>query len=99
MFDQMNYDDFCKLINTEFQLADSDENIKLKFFEISENQETSQTVCFSIYLKSHNNNVLGQKIYNLKHEEYGEGELFLVPIRQDEDGIVYESVFNRFINN
>ena len=97
MFDKMNYEDFCDILNTEFQIADTEEQVFLKFFEISENQQTSQTNCFSILLKSHPEYFLEQRIYKIKHEKFGEGELFIVPIRRDEDGIVYESVFNRYL--
>lgn len=95
----MKYEDFCEILNTEFQVADFDENISLKFFEISENQQTPQTNCFSILLKSKPDYFLEQRIYNLRHEKHGEGVLFIVPIRRDEDGIVYESVFNRYVEN
>ena len=99
MFDQLNYEDFCEILDTDFRLADAESEIKLKFFEISEKKETPQTVLFSLYLKSPTNTFLEQKIYNLQHEKYGAGSLFIVPIRQDTDGIIYESVFNRFIDN
>lgn len=99
MFDKLNYEDFCEILGTDFRLTDTGSHIKLKFFEISEKKETAQTILFSLYLKSPIDVFLGQKIYNLQHEKYGEGSLFIVPIRQDGDGIVYESVFNRFSEN
>ena len=99
MFDKLNYEDFCEILNTDFRLADADSEIKLKFFEISEKKETPRTVLFSLYLKSPTDIFLEQKIYRLQHEKYGAGALFIVPIRQDTDGFVYESVFNRFIEN
>jgi hypothetical protein len=100
MFDKLNYEDFCEILDTNFQLADAESDIKLKFFEISEKKETTQTIMFSLYLKSPSDVFLAQKIYNLQHEKYGAGSLFIVPIRQDADGgIVYESVFNRFSEN
>ena len=99
MFDRLNYEDFCEILETDFRLVDAEDDIKLNFFEISEKKETPQTVFFSLYLKSPNNVFLEQKIYNLQHEKLGEGSLFIVPIRQDTDGFVYESVFNRFVKN
>ena len=99
MFDKLNYEDFCGILDTDFRLADTESEIKLKFFEISEKKETTHTVLFSLYLKSPTDIFLEQKIYHLQHEKYGAGSLFIVPIRQDTDGIIYESVFNRFIAN
>ncbi len=99
MFDRLNYEDFSEILDTDFRLADAEGDIKLNFFEISEKKETTQTIVFSLYLKSPTDVFLEQKIYNLQHEKFGEGTLFIVPIRQEPDGFVYESVFNRFIKN
>ena len=99
MFEKLNYEDFCEILDTDFRLADNENDTKLKFFELSEKKETTQTVLFSLYLKSPTDVFLEQKIYNLQHEKYGAGALFIVPIRRDTDGIVYESVFNRFIES
>jgi hypothetical protein len=97
MFGQLHYEDFYEILNSDFSLAESD--FKLRFFEISEKRETTQSVGFSLYLKGRADILLEQKIYDLQHETLGEGSLFIVPIRQDTDGIVYESVFNRLTNN
>ena len=99
MFDKLNYEDFCEILDTDFRLADTSSDVKLKFFEISEKKETARTILFSLYLKSPIDVFLEQKIYSLQHEKYGTGSLFIVPIRRDGDGIVYESVFNRFSEN
>ena len=99
MFDRLNYEEFCEILDTDFRLADVEDDIKLKFFEISKKKETPQTVYFALYLKSPNDVFLQQKIYNLRHEKLGEGSLFIVPVRQDADGFVYESVFNRCVKN
>lgn len=99
MFDRLNYEDFCEILDTEFRLVDFEDDKKIKFFEISEKKETSQTVVFSLFLKSPLDFFLEQKIHNLEHKKYGAGTLFIVPIRQEIDGFIYESVFNRLIKN
>lgn len=91
----MNYEDFSDITDTEFQVAGTEKDVKLRFFEISEKKETPQNVYFSLLFKSRPEFFLEQGNYNLRHEKLGEGSLFLVPIRQDEDGFVYEAVFNR----
>lgn len=97
MFDKLNYEDFREILNTDFQVADIKENVKLRLFEISEKKETPQTVCFSLLLKSPADYFLEQKNYDLHHEKLGEGSMFIVPIRQDADGFVYEALFNRYV--
>ncbi len=37
-----------------------------------------------------------QNIFQLSHEALGKMDLFLVPVKKDENGIYYEAVFNRF---
>ena len=37
---------------------------------------------------------LPQAIYPLQHDALGQNEIFLVPIRQDAQGLYYEAVFN-----
>jgi hypothetical protein len=33
----------------------------------------------------------------MEHDEMGQFDLFLVPIRQDDQGFYYEAVFNRIL--
>ena len=39
-----------------------------------------------------------QNTFRLEHESLGEMDLFLVPVKKDEDGIYFEAVFNRFLD-
>ncbi len=38
---------------------------------------------------------LGQGMHDFKHDQMGQFELFIVPIKQDAQGFYYEAVFNR----
>ncbi len=38
--------------------------------------------------------VLPQQIYQIQHESLGRMDLFLVPVGPDEEGMLYEAVFN-----
>lgn len=40
-----------------------------------------------------------QNIYRLEHEALEKMDLFLVPVRKDENGLYYEAVFNQFIES
>jgi hypothetical protein len=37
---------------------------------------------------------LSQGVHNFKHDQMGQFELFIVPIKQDEQGFYYQAVFN-----
>ena len=49
---------------------------------------------FSVVLQSQDIESHGQQTYHLSHPDLGELELFLVPIGLDEEGILYEIIFN-----
>lgn len=96
MFEKINYEDFCKIVDTDFSLDLGGQTIAFSLIEISEKQETSRTVCFSILLKGPKDIFFQQDTYKFKHETFGECELFIVPVREDVDGLIYESIFNRY---
>jgi hypothetical protein len=37
-------------------------------------------------------------VRNVSHDQIGEFELFIVPIKQDDRGFYYEAIFNRLRN-
>ncbi len=97
MFDQLTYEDFCELVNTDFDVVGSEESNKLKLINVSEKKETQDYLCFTLLLKNFENMSPQQGLCKLKHDQHGEGDLFIVPIRQEDDGIVFEAVFNRMV--
>jgi len=50
-------------------------------------------LCFSLLFLAEGD-VLPQQLYPLSHAQLGELTLFLVPIRKQKAGILYEAVFN-----
>ncbi|AKU91978.1 DUF6916 family protein [Vulgatibacter incomptus] len=48
---------------------------------------------FSLLFRGPASPALPQRIYKLRHRELGELEIFLVPIRRDAQGLVYEAIF------
>ena len=42
--------------------------------------------------------VLAQQIYPFEHDRLGRFDLFIVPVGQDAQGLAYEAVFNRLID-
>ncbi len=39
-----------------------------------------------------------QDMFSLANENLGQMDLFLVPVRKDEDGLYYEAVFNHIVS-
>ena len=40
-----------------------------------------------------------QNTYRLDHDVLGKMDLFLVPVKKDEDGLYYEAVFNQLVGS
>ena len=52
---------------------------------------------FSLILKGSESRFLPQGTYMLEHEQLGELPLFMVPIGKEQDTILYQIVFHRFV--
>jgi len=98
MFDTLKYEELAAQVNTKFLVTETTEPIELELIEATEPTITPQQEIFSLIFLGPKDLLLPQKIYQLDHERLGSGILFLVPIGQSGDGIRYEAVFNRLIN-
>ena len=49
---------------------------------------------FSIVFRGPGDALLPQRIYRMEHAEIGAFEIFLVPIGPDDEGLLYEAIFN-----
>jgi hypothetical protein len=49
---------------------------------------------FSVVFRGPREALLPQRIYRMGHEEIGAFEIFLVPIGPDDEGLLYEAIFN-----
>lgn len=48
---------------------------------------------FSVHFRGPSSPVLPQRIYRIEHPQLGALEIFIVPIKRDGDGLIYEAVF------
>lgn len=49
---------------------------------------------FSIVFRGPKDALLPQRIYRMEHAEIGAFDIFLVPIGPDDEGLLYEAIFN-----
>jgi uncharacterized protein DUF6916 len=88
--------DFVPQLNTKFGVKLDETNaVDLVLTEVGELKTSARQEQFSIVFRGPLEVFLGQGLRELKHDEMGDFALFLVPIKQDENGFYYESVFNR----
>ena len=101
MDDSYTAEDFSRNVNTKFLVnVDPAEAIELELVGVEvrkvEPNEQSGMERFSTFFQGPPNYMLPQRTYELLHPQMGELQIFLVVIGQDEHGIRYEAVFNRF---
>ncbi|HLF74384.1 MAG TPA: hypothetical protein VI524_08565 [Anaerolineales bacterium] len=88
--------EFSQNLQTTFHLDHGGrEAIPLKLIELQERSADPGYEQFSLLFHGPNGLVLPQQTYQMKHEQIGEFDLFLVPLANDRNGFYYEAVFNQ----
>lgn len=97
MLDHLTSESLSGQLNTKFRLSVEPEKIvEVELVEVSDRGDAAgQAECFSAFFRGPLDHVLPQRTYAMEHEQLGSFELFIVPIRKDNEGFYYEAVFNR----
>ena|SRR5215203_3902362 len=96
MADSLTHEEFSKNANTKFQVqADENTQVELELTRISELKLHPQQEEFALEFRGPLNMFLDQGVRTFTHDQMGQFELFIVPIKQNEQGFYYEAVFNR----
>lgn len=97
MVEELSCELFRPHLNTRFRM-ESDED-GAEWVELTDCLEQSRPggglETFSLLFASSSKRVRQQRIYRFGHDVLGTFELFAVPVRGDESGVVYEAVINR----
>jgi hypothetical protein len=92
----LTHEAFTKNVNTKFQVeADENTQVELELISISELKLRPQQEEFAVQFRGPSDTFLDQGVRNFTHDQMGQFELFIVPIKQNEQGFYYEAVFNR----
>jgi hypothetical protein len=92
----LTHEEFAKNANTKFHVKlDENTRVELELTEISELKLHPHQEEFAVVFRGPLDMYLGQGVGSFTHDQMGQFELFVVPIRQDEQGIYYQAVFNR----
>ncbi|HYP25938.1 MAG TPA: hypothetical protein VE262_04390 [Blastocatellia bacterium] len=95
MTELMKMGDFAPHLNTKFvmHLGES-ETRELELTDARQITLTDEQDEFALLFLGPDDSPPAQGIYKLSHEAMGSLEIFLVPIRKDQNGVTYEAVFN-----
>ena len=92
----LEHDEFSKYLNTNFRIfIDESQSIEAELSEVSELLLSSRQERFAIDFRGPKEPRLTQGMHRFAHDEMGDFDLFIVPLRHDEHHIYYEAVFNR----
>jgi len=92
----LTHEEFSQHLNTRFDVQLDEANaVQLKLAEVSPLKLYPRQEEFSIVFLGPLETFLGQGVRPFSHEQLGEFELFIVPVRQDDKGFYYEAIFNR----
>ena len=92
----LTHDEFNKNVNTRFQVQfDENTSVELELSTVSELKVYPRQEEFALEFRGPLDMFLGQGIRFFNHEQMGQFEIFIVPVRQDKQGFYYEAVFNR----
>ena len=93
---QLKHATFTPHVNSTFRVVNNNSVVtELQLFEVSELKESSRNETFSILFRGPAESPLPQGLYEFNHKAIGSFPLFIVPVAKDDQGMVYEAVFNR----
>ena len=94
--DGLTHEAFRQQAGTKFQVqVGADGTVELDLVEVSDIKLYPGQEQFGVVFRGPLNVFLDQGVRPFAHDEMGQFEIFLVPIRQDEQGFYYEAIFNR----
>jgi len=96
MEEVLTHEVFAKHANSKFQAqVDETMGVELELTDVSDVKLYPHQEEFAIVFRGPLDKFLGQGLRSFSHDQMGQFEIFLVPIKQDEQGFYYEAVFNR----
>ena len=98
MLAQLKAENFSKHLNSKFKIFYTDDFIvEAELTEVFEIKTQENLESFSLIFLFPPDSPIEQRTFKVEHSEMGIMELFLVPIGQKDNGIRYESIFNRLL--
>lgn len=96
MLETFTLDTFSQRLNSKFTIKLGTAGaLELELVEAQDIGSTPNHEQFSIIFRGPRETFLEQATYQMEHGELGSFMLFIVPVRQDKDGLYYEAIFNR----
>ncbi|MFN2533235.1 MAG: hypothetical protein ABR555_18280 [Pyrinomonadaceae bacterium] len=98
MADLPDYEIFKSELNGKFRIhVEGHGPVELTMTELSELRSSGRNESFAVHFLGPKEYVLPQRTYSFQNENLGDLDLMIVPIKQTNDGVYYEAIFNRLL--
>lgn len=89
------FGEFASQVNSPFfERSENNSDVEFLLVEATELYSDERTQSFSLLFRAPSTTAPVQRIFNLNNSHIGDLELFLVPVGQKENGILFEAAFN-----
>ena len=95
--DRVSDADFTPHLHSRFRLTVEKLSLELELVEVNDTGRKSapeSRSSFSLLFKGAKDNLLPQQMYRIEHDKLDAMDLFIVPVRADQNGYYYEAVFS-----
>ncbi|HJR78724.1 MAG TPA: hypothetical protein VJ821_01555 [Anaerolineales bacterium] len=89
---------FMEQVSSDFEVVDISSPCELKLTRVVEHAKTETNEAFSVFLLGPVDHFISQGTRKLRHAQFGEMDIFLVPVAKTNTGFEYEAVFNYILN-
>jgi hypothetical protein len=90
---------FTETTGSTFEVVDLSPSLALKLTRVVGHASTPTNEAFSVFFLGPGDIFMSQGTRTLRHDKFGEMEIFLVPVAKTNAGFEYEAVFNYILNN
>lgn len=98
MLEKLKKETLVENLNTRFRMMlDGAAPMEVELIEVKPGRSTPRQEQFALLFRGPQDAPAQQGVFRLEHEKIGAVDLFLVPVRKDEQGLYYEAVFNRLV--
>lgn len=89
---------FTEQTGSTFEVEATVSPLALKLVRVVEHAKTETNEAFSLFFLGPAAPFMPQGTRKLRHAQFGEMEIFLVPVAKTSDGFEYEAVFNYILS-
>jgi hypothetical protein len=97
MLENLHLETFSEQLNSKFLVRrETGTGVELQLIEAGNiGTPTPEHEQFSLLFRGPLDSFLEQAIYSFEHDKIGTFEMFIVPVRREQEGFLYQAIINR----